>query len=211
MTASFLAKARGVIHVGASNGQERFTYAEHGLPVVWIEALPEAYHQLVKNIQEFAHQSAVQALLTDVVGKTYPFKISNNNGESSSILDLAEHRDIWPTVDYVGQIDLVSTTLDQLVNDHIFNPAHFDALVLDTQGSELLVLKGAESILKHINFLKVEAANFNAYMGCTTVAELTKWLQSKGYRLTQHHAFANHPAGGQYFDLYFERACAPPK
>jgi hypothetical protein len=35
----FLKDCSGVIHVGANSGQERHLYAQHRLPVIWIEPL----------------------------------------------------------------------------------------------------------------------------------------------------------------------------
>jgi hypothetical protein len=48
----------------------------------------------------------------------------------------------------------------------------YQGLVLDTQGSELLILKGAEKILRNFSYIKVEAADFNAYEGCCQIDEL---------------------------------------
>ncbi len=206
MLNNILARATGVLHVGANHGQERDIYHHHGLKVVWIEALPEAFAILARHIADFPKQSAIEALVTDVPGQSYKFNIANNQGASSSILNLAKHRDIWPGVDFVGQIDLVSTTLDQLVTEGKLDISGIDTLVLDTQGSELLVLKGAERLLKSIRFLKVEAADFEAYEGCTTADELEKWLQSKRYRLLSKSVFAQHPSGGIYCDMLFELA-----
>ena len=45
-----LRKARGVVHLGANSGQERFIYARRGLDVVWVEAIPEVFAELQRNI-----------------------------------------------------------------------------------------------------------------------------------------------------------------
>jgi hypothetical protein len=43
---SYLRKVRGVIHVGANEGQERDLYAAFGLNVIWIEPIPEVFQVL---------------------------------------------------------------------------------------------------------------------------------------------------------------------
>ena len=63
----FLTKVRGVIHVGANDGSERYVYAEYGLKVIWIEPIPEVFQQLVENIRSFPDQKAINALITNVL------------------------------------------------------------------------------------------------------------------------------------------------
>jgi FkbM family methyltransferase len=92
----FLRSYSGVIHVGANSGQERTLYAQHGLNVVWIEPIPEVYAALTDNIVGYPRQTAINALITDKDGETYTLHVANNEGASSSILDLHDHRDIWP-------------------------------------------------------------------------------------------------------------------
>ena len=111
----FLESCSCIVHVGANSGQERHLYSRFGLTVVWIEPIPAIYEQLVYNIQSHPKQTAIRALLTDHAGDAVKLNISNNSGESSSIFDLAQHKDIWPEVDYVDQLQLESETLDGLV------------------------------------------------------------------------------------------------
>ena len=44
----------------------------------------------------------------------------------------------------------------------------WDALVMDTQEPELLILKGAEPMLSQFKYIKTEAADFESYVGGTT-------------------------------------------
>ena len=46
----FLKKATGIIHVGANTGQEINLYAQYGLPVVWIEPIPDIFLKSCKLI-----------------------------------------------------------------------------------------------------------------------------------------------------------------
>src|SRR5690242_19194551 len=90
----FLRSTRGVIHVGANVGQERELYRRHGLDVLWIEPIPDVFARLAANMSGLPRQRALERLVTDRDDATYEFHISNNDGESSSILDLKQHRDI---------------------------------------------------------------------------------------------------------------------
>src|ERR1700741_4322955 len=64
----FLKNCRGVVHVGANHGAERHVYAKYGLKVVWIEAIPDVFELLTQNIQDFPHQRAINALITNEDG-----------------------------------------------------------------------------------------------------------------------------------------------
>ena len=98
-----------------------------------------------------------------------------------------------------------SSTLPTALNTAGIDYAAFDALVLDTQGSELLVLRGAAPILAQFKFVKTEAADFESYKGCATVSEISRFLAEHKFTLRQKVEFATHPAGGRYFDLLFKR------
>src|SRR5262245_57815470 len=87
----FLKKCRGVIHVGANHGAECHVYGRNGLKVVWIEPIPDVFQLLVENIRDFPDQMAINALITNEDGALCTLHISNNSGESSSILDLHLH------------------------------------------------------------------------------------------------------------------------
>jgi FkbM family methyltransferase len=200
---AFLKKCRGIIHVGANDGQERLLYAEHGLKVVWIEPIPDVFQQLVKNIRDFPDQSAINALITNEDGALRTLHISNNSGRSSSILDVHLHKDIWPEVTFTHDVTLRSTRLPTALAE--IDLSQYDAMVLDTQGSELLVLQSAATILSGFKFIQVEAANFEAYRNCATVDTINTFLRNQGFRLLRKDLQAQRATGGEYFDLLFER------
>jgi FkbM family methyltransferase len=203
-----LANSRALIHVGANEGQERYIYESMGLEVLWVEPVPAVFARLAHNIRGLRKQRATNALLSDTPGRKLMLHISNNGGQSSSIFELAEHKAIWPEVHYVDRIECASTTLDEL-SPILPSP---DALVLDTQGSELMVLAGGERTLSQVCTIKTEAADFKAYDGGCTDAEIVAFLEARGFELADRRCFAQHPAGGRYFDLVFRkvhsRGCA---
>jgi len=135
-TNGFLKKVSGVIHVGANTGQERDLYQRHGLRVVWVEPIPEVFEVLKANIESHPLQSAIQSLVTDKDDEEYEFYVSNYDGLSSSILQLKLHKDIWPDVRFTRTLVLRSTTLPSLLQRERINVNDYDALIMDTQGSE---------------------------------------------------------------------------
>ena len=202
---AYLKSCKGVIHVGANTGQERDIYKQYGLNVFWIEPIPEIYHKLLTNIATYKNQRACMALITDKEDADYILHVANNEGASSSILSLHHHRDIWPSIEYERDIDLKSQTLATALAKSGANQVEYDALVIDTQGTELLVLKGAVSLLPQFKYIKTEAANFESYKDCATVKDIVAYLRPYGFRVAREELFAHRPAGGAYFDILFRR------
>jgi len=201
----FLRRVHGVIHVGANTGQERHLYEKHGLRVLWIEPIPEIFEKLKANLAAFPPQRALQGLVTDQDGADYSFHVSNNDGLSSSLLDFNQHKDIWPDVTFEKTITLRSHTLSSLLEQERIDPADYDALVMDTQGSELLVLQGAAPLLKHFTYIKTEVPDFEAYAGCCRVADIAQFLERHGFKELSRFPFALHPHGGRYYDVVYQR------
>lgn len=202
---AFLSKVTGVVHVGANTGQERELYKGHNLDVVWIEPIPEVFAELVVNLSGFINQHAFQALVTDVDGKEYQFHIANNDGASSSILEFGQHKDIWPGVCYTNTIFLHSTTLTSLFKKEQIDPSKYQALIMDTQGSELLVLNGSLPILAHFKYIKIEVPDFESYEGCCQLSDVSKFMDEHGYKELVRNKFASRAEGGNYFDIVYKK------
>ena len=200
----FLRKSRGIIHVGANVGQEAWIYALMGKSACWFEPIPDVFSRLNSNISQFRGQSAYQELVTDKDGETYVFKIANNDGESSSIFDLDQHKAMYPDVAYVDSITLISRTLDTCCESYRI-PCSFDALIMDTQGSELLILKGASNTLRNINWIYLECADFSSYSGGCTCLEISEHLASHGFHEALRYPKKHDSEVGSYFDILYTR------
>ncbi len=201
----FLTEVSGVVHVGANIGQEREIYNQFGLNVIWIEPIPNVFEQLKNNLKGYNNQQAIQALITDVENKTYEFYIANNNGASSSIYELKDHKDIWPDINYTKSISLNSITLTSLFKRESIDASKYQALIMDTQGSELLVLNGSLPILKHFKYVKTEVADFESYKGCCTLSQMRDFMFENGYKESARKIFAISAKGGKYYDIIFKR------
>jgi FkbM family methyltransferase len=201
----FLSRVAGVIHIGANTGQERDVYRKHGLNVFWIEPIPEIFKVLERNLDGYSKQRAAQYLLSARDRETFKLNIANNDGASSSILELNAHRDLWPAVHFTSSLEIQSRTLDAVLIEESIDRTQHDSLVIDTQGSELLVLKGAEESLSWFRYIKTEAADFEAYSGCSTLVDLDDFLHRRGFRRAAKAKFAGKPGVGNYFDVLYER------
>ena len=205
----WLKGARGIIHVGANLGQERDAYAKLGLRVLWIEPIPSIFEQLTRNIRDFARQDAIKALVTNEHGKTFQFNVASNTGASSSIYEFAMHKDVWPNIEYVEQLEIESTTLSKLIEDHSIPMEDYDAMLIDTQGSELMVLEGAEGLLPRIRLISVEAADFESYEGGCQISDIVEFLTARGFSEKTRKCFARRKEGGAYYDMIWENTRIP--
>jgi FkbM family methyltransferase len=193
-----LSRVKGVVHVGAHAGEERNVYARYGLDVLWIEPIPTVFEQLCKNISALPKQRALNYLVTDRDGSEYLFNV---RGTSSSIFEIGRCCEIFPEVMTQARIILKSVTLDTLLGDE----DRYQAIVLDTEGSELLVLKGATRLLAKIRYVTTEAADFEAYLGCARVNDIVKFLNDFDFKLIQRYKWAESPQGGSIFNLLFRK------
>lgn len=199
------AKVKGVIHVGANSGQEIELYQRHGLSVLWVEPNPVVFEKLQANLAGVLKQSAIKALIADTDNVEYPFHLANNDGESSSILDLNLHREVWPEVQYERTIQLISKTLPTLLRENNVDLKEYDMLVMDTQGAELLVLKGAAPILADFTYIKAEVPDFESYKDCCQVKDLATFLGPLGFREYSRHRFAGRKGAGNYYDIVYKK------
>jgi 2-O-methyltransferase len=202
---------QGVIHVGANDGGERDQYASYGWNVLWIEPIPAVFTTLTTAIASYPNQRALQYLVADRDDQAITLHISNNNGASSSIFDFALHKDIWPSVHFTTDLEMKSYTLDTIIEREHINSAEYNGLVLDTQGSELLVLKGARRLLQTMRMVKVEVADFESYVGCPRPEHIAEFLGPYGFREWRRTPFAEHPSSGRYYDIIYLRTMPAPR
>ncbi len=201
----YLEKVQGVVHVGANIGQERFYYRLLGLKVLWIEPIPETFKKLCENISEIHNQEAINNLVTDSNNKSYDFHITDNEGLSSSLFELKLHKKMWPNVKKSKTISLKSKTLETLFDENSIDIDNYQALVIDTQGSELLVLKGCKALIKKFKYIKSEAADFEAYENCCTLSDIVNFLKRNEFEEVNRYATGENDKIGQYYDLLFKR------
>ncbi len=166
----------GIIHIGAHYGEEVHSYIERGVPnVVFFEPLRSNFYTLQQNIKNYhgkviAHQVA----LGDSNG-TVTMNISDNYGQSSSILTPKVHLTAHPEVAFVGTEDVQLAKLDD------YNYA-YNFLVIDVQGYELQVLKGATETLKNVDYIYCEVNQDEVYEGNAFVEEIDSFLNQYEFK-----------------------------
>jgi FkbM family methyltransferase len=182
MIAKHNMKITGVLHVGASYGQEASLYNEvvDG-PVVWIEAIPSVYEKLVENISKYSLQYAMNLCVGDEHGKTVVFNVSNNEAQSSSVLDLKEHLVCHPEVHYQDHFIAKIIRLDIAMHPWFRTNKQINFGNFDVQGYELQAIKGLGEYLDGFDYLWCEVNKKEVYEGCALIGELDEFLSEKGF------------------------------
>ena len=122
------------------------------------------------------------------------------------MLDLEEHSIIWPDVDYVEHRKIVTTTLATMMRERGLTTDRYQALTLDVQGAEKLVLEGADHMLGQFQYVKCEVADFQSYAGNPTVADLDALLTANGFAELSRRSFAGGPDNqGTYWDVVWKK------
>ena len=76
-------------------------------------------------------------------------------------------------------------------------------LIMDTQGSELSILKGTLPILQIFKYIKTEVPDFESYKGCCQLKDLESFLTYHDFKECFRNKFATHPNGGSYYDIIY--------
>ena len=188
----------GLMHVGANTGDEAPDYARERIPtVIYIEPTPVAFSVLQARIAGFPGHHAVQAVCSAVAGESVTFNVASNNAESSSLFDLGNHGILYPEIVYTERLALVTTTVDDIIA-RAFSDRAPNLLIIDVQGAELLVLRGAEQALKYIDAIYCEVADIRLYEGSCTWPEINAFLHERGFSL-KHLALNAHHWGNALF------------
>ena len=164
----------GIIHVGASVGQEVAAYSQLGVPVLLFEPLQQPFLTLSESIKPYPIMVAVNLALGDFEGEI-AFYESDKKGVSSSPLKPTKHKQYYPMRNFT-ETTCQQTTLDAYLANNI---VPYNQLVLDVQGAELHVLRGAMKTLKQIDTVIAEVWNVRMYDGCPLKEEVDAfWLST---------------------------------
>lgn len=162
-----------VCQVGAHFGQEYLDYIQCGATeVVFIEPCKKAFKELqnrfsmVHNVRLINY--ACGAPEDPELMEMFTGDETVNKGMSNSLLKPKTHLVIHPEVEFTEREIVKVWTLDLLWLPVL----SIDLLVLDCQGYELKVLKGATENLENVKYIYTEVNKDEVYEGCAKVDEL---------------------------------------
>jgi len=168
----------GILHIGAHQCEELIIYNKCGISptnIIWIEGNPD----IAKYMKERGVPNIYNALVSDKE-ELVDFIITNNS-QSSSILELKEHKTEHPHVYEIARLKLKTIRIDNfLKNNNIY--IKFNFINLDIQGAELKALKSMETYLNNIDYIYTEINEKYLYENCALVNEIDNYLSNFNFK-----------------------------
>jgi FkbM family methyltransferase len=190
---------KGVIQVGCHWAEEHDIFVGLGIEnIVYIEPFKESFNRLLKNITGFdkfyqidyegAPPKEVETMkwkniifyryaCGEIEGEFDMYISQNNQGQSNSLLQPNLHLQQHPEVVFTDLERVKVIPLDKLS----FKKEDYNLLVMDVQGAEGLVLKGATDTLKHIDIIYTEVNRDYTYENNMLVDEMDDYLANFGF------------------------------
>jgi len=171
---------RGIIHIGAHEGQEVESYLSLGFKkIMLIEANPDLAENLKNNFKSFKEVTVINNAISDSEG-TVDFHIHTSrtgSTEPSSLLKMKEFKNIVPSLNTIKTIKVSAISLGKLFEwNYLIQDYNF--LNVDVQGAELQVFKGASSILNFFDVIISEVNLIELYEGAPLEHEIVQFLDS---------------------------------
>jgi len=168
----------GVIQVGAHFFEEKECLERLGVKsFALFEPQKEAFKAIKEKTSDMSNAMIYNVALADYKGKTKMFIEEVNMGQSSSILEPKEHKNKYPDIEFIKE---ETVKVDMLDNYDLFK-YNFNTLIMDAQGAEMLILKGATETLKSIDIIYTEVNFIEMYKGCALIDEMDAFLKEKGF------------------------------
>jgi FkbM family methyltransferase len=168
---------KGVLHLGGYDGVEDIAYCQMGFrDRLFVEAQPDTFvrlNQFLDGRGAFCEQYAVSNVSKDKVVMHIAV-----NGQSSSILPMAKHLDLYPSIPIIDQVLVETIRIDDLLAMDKYKNNHYNFLNCDIQGAELLALSGGCASLAKFDILNLEVNFDELYEGVPHVTEIDAFLSA---------------------------------
>ncbi len=186
--------------IGANEGQfitglSKFFEVE----ALCIEPGADAYQRLARHVRVLPGVEAVQVAIAETAGHQ-DFYESESDVGSSLIRPLAGQRSSWARTVSVAKVKTVR--LDQVILDW---GRTLDLLKVDTQGTDLSVLRSAGEMLApaSVGAVLVEVNFHPIYEQQDSFADVVRELESRGYFLAELFRYYNRLGWLWYADALF--------
>lgn len=206
---------RGVVHVGAHQGQEVGQYLGYGFErIVLVEANPRWCEELRAKFGGDARIRVFNYAVCDREGEVDLHIHTSRSGstEPASILAMKRFREIVATLHTAGTVRVPATTLPALFARHGLDPGDYNFLNLDIQGAELLALRGAAPLLARMDAVISEVNLLELYEGGALEEDLVGFMATQGFDRRQavyHPLYDENSSFPAWGECLFLRRAAP--
>ncbi len=175
----------GLLHIGANSGDSIGLYSLVApRPVLAIEPLAQPFELLKNAVSTLPNVSTLNVAIAPEADRLGMY-VANNGGQSSSLLRPARHLDFAQSVSFESIEIVDSVPLESVEID-----ADLDFWLIDTQGTELDVLRSAGAKVNNAKFIYCEVNRGETYENCTRIRDLDHYLHSVGFRRVLTRWFA---------------------
>jgi FkbM family methyltransferase len=185
MLKEHLGPGKTFVDVGANFGVYSLVMARTGARVVAVEPNPESVERLRRNVMESgALVQIVPVAAGDKPGTMTLYVAPGFNTGETSLSDKNAGNDGPVQGKYEVQVETLDTILGAWMD---VPPDRVDAIKIDVEGAELMVLRGARGILERWHpMLLVEIVDRQLVAMGTSATALRAWLWDAGYREGRH-------------------------
>jgi glycosyl transferase family 25 len=185
-------KLNGIVQVGSHFFEEWSLWQELGIHhKIMFEADPENFKE---GLRVNGRNDCVWLECLALGNENRMIEINveqRNNGQSNTILEPAQCLTDYPDIVYTGKKTVEMIRLDDYTSRTGNNISPMNFLVIDVEGYELEVLKGATKTLSHIDYILLEVSMEERYKGQAMVdfdkerypnsPDLDEWLSQYGF------------------------------
>lgn len=173
-------KISGVLHIGAHECEESLAYSQCGVnpdDVLWLEGNKDLVHKMKQRVPSTKIHHVV---VSDTDNKDVSFIVTNNY-QSSSILELENHKVFYPGIHEIARQAAKTKTVDTFFVEQNEPMAKYNFVNIDIQGAELLALKGMTKFLTHVDYLYLEVNDTHLYKDGALMSEIDDYLRPLGF------------------------------
>lgn len=173
----------GILHLGSHDAKsEARVYARacKDGPVVYVEALPDVFVRLQKNVANFENHLALCACIGETDNEEVTFHRANNE-MSSSVLAFGTHLKEHPSVQFIADLTLKTSRVDTLLRENGIEMPQGSMLVCDLQGLDLVGLRSMGDVLSKFTAAIVEVNRAKVYKKCALDHEINEFLAEFGF------------------------------
>ena len=173
-------KINKCIHIGAHKCEELPIYINMGFvkdDIIWIEGNNDMIEIANNNNITIYNYVITDKDNVDII------LYKANDTASSSILDIARHKEVYPDISYITKSKSKSITIDTFFDTKGINATEYDFLNIAIQGAELMALQGAIKYLKYVKAIYIKIHKIELYKNCPCIKDIDDFL--KEYNFTR--------------------------
>ena len=177
ITPEAAAMVRIIYQIGAHKFQEHNMFIDMfpNLEKIYLfEPIPELYNHLITNFGNLDYISMYPYAITDFDGEAEFF--ITNNYESSSLLKLKKHKEVYPHIYESEKVTVLCRKLNTVIREKELDTP--DLLFIDVQGAEYKVISSLSTdILDSIKILYTEASMVEFYKDAKNLCDIQGYLK----------------------------------